>query len=865
MQRVAWMFFWILACGWAGCSGGTKNGTPELPLDERLSPGEVRAGVIRKESELLSGYEAHGWLGDFKLYNDRAAFILEGIDNPREFASFGGNLIDADIVRPEGEPGDEALEQIMPILDLMTVEPLSAELLSDGRDGRPARLRITGRHHGFLLLDSAIGGTLVPKPLVIRQEYELAPDSDSLSLRLEIASAAGTAQGVTAGDLVLLGDRGLRFLPGVGVVGQQSFSGEFDFYGVATESGCALYASADGPLRVDIGIEGISPFVIASGVAPPEGAGEPLRIERRVFVGGGGIDACLEKLRAFRGESTLGTLRGIVRAGNGPEPGAIVVARGGGMPAGRDAVSQTFAGPDGEYQFRLPPGDYTVEARLGMLPAQLAGPVTVVAGESAALDVDLDLPARLPVRCVEVDPISGEEKLPLPCVLSFQAGLDAPASQGTLSQYLTFAWNGSAVVRLPAGSYTLTASHGFDYSLHRESFTVGAAEERSVRAHLVRERATAGYLAMDPHGHSGRSVETHFPLSDKIAANIAAGVQVLVHSDHDCNVDSSAFVRQMEREAGADLSGTIRVVTGIEVSPTYAHFTAFGLPTHATGWAFWMIPYASYRDGRFENTLEFPALFARARELGAAVINVAHPIGDKGYFSHLGFDPPAVVPRLGLLSSDTWDPGFDTIEVLNSRAVDRMLDHNLPLWIALNNQGFFRTAVGVSDSHTRDDAPGFGRTLVAVGKPLADASTAEIFAALKAGRAVLDGGILVEIAIDEARPGDMVARPGGLRLHLRVQAASWVPARRVEVLANGQVAASRELAAPGAIDPTRPALRLDEDLAFAPAADTWYAAVALSDPGDTLNPAFPGCRPVGLSNAIRVDADGDGRITPPEP
>ncbi len=861
MRRTGLLFLMVIS----GCGNGSGSTEPPLPLDERLSPGEVRAGVIRKESELLSGYEAHGWLGDFKLYNDRAAFIVEGLDDPREFASFGGNLIDADRVRPEGEAGDEAFEQLMPILDLMTVEPRSAELLSDGRDGQPALLRVTGRHHGFLLLDSAMGGTLVPKPLVIREEYELAPDSDSLILRLEIASSAGTPQGVSVGDLALMGDRGLRFLPGIGVVGEQSFSGEFDFYGVATESGCVLYASAEGPLRVDIGIEGISPFMVKTGTAEPEGAGEPLRIERRVFVGGGGIDACLEKLRAFRGQGALGTLQGVVRAGAGAEPAAIVLARGGGLPAGRDAVSQTFAGEDGSYRFRLPPGEYTIEARAGALPAKTAGPVTVSAGESATLDVELDLPARLPVHCVEVDPVSGEEMSPRPCALSLQEGLDAPASQRALSQYLTYAWNGAAELRLPAGQYTLTASCGFDYSLHRESLTLGAGEERTIRVRLVRERDTAGYLAMDLHGHSGRSVETHFPLTDKIAANIAAGIQVLVHTDHDCQVDSRAFLEGMARQAGVDLSGRIRVITGIEVSPTYAHFTTFGVPTHATGWASWMIPYATYLDGLFEKTLEFPALFARARELGAAVINVAHPVGDKGYFSHLGFDPPGTVPRLADLPPEKWDPAFDTLEVLNSRAVDRMLEHNLPLWMALNNQGFFRTAVGVSDSHTRDDPPGFGRTLVAVAKSLREVQAQEIFEALKAGHATLDGGILVEIAIGEARPGDLVTRAGGLSLHLRVQAASWVPARRVDVLANGQVVASRPLPAAGVLDAAHPALRLEEDLPFAPAADTWYAAVAVSDPADALNPAFPGCRPVGLTNAIRVDADGDGRFTPPNP
>jgi len=65
------------------------------------------------------------------------------------------------------------------------------------------------------------------------------------------------------------------------------------------------------------------------------------------------------------------------------------------------------------------------------------------------------------------------------------------------------------------------------------------------------------------------------------------------------------------------------------------------------------------------------------------------------------------------------DPGkfsadFDTIELLNgleSREV--MLEEVLPSCNSMNNQGVFKTAIGVSDSHDRGTEAGFGRTLVA--------------------------------------------------------------------------------------------------------------------------------------------------------
>jgi hypothetical protein len=127
------------------CANG-QNGPPRL--DEPLGPSEVRAGVITRESELLKGVEAHGWLGDYKLYNNRVAFVVENIAQPRGWGPYGGTLIDADFV-PENGGGEELFEEMIPLIDWMTLYPLQAEIVSDGSDGGPAVLRISGEHRGY--------------------------------------------------------------------------------------------------------------------------------------------------------------------------------------------------------------------------------------------------------------------------------------------------------------------------------------------------------------------------------------------------------------------------------------------------------------------------------------------------------------------------------------------------------------------------------------------------------------------------------------------------------------------------------------------------------------------------------------------
>jgi hypothetical protein len=96
-----------------------------------------------------------------------------------------------------------------------------------------------------------------------------------------------------------------------------------------------------------------------------------------------------------------------------------------------------------------------------------------------------------------------------------------------------------------------------------------------------------------------------------------------------------------------------------------------------------------------------------------------------------------------------------------------------------------------------------------------------------------------------------------------VQAADWVPVDKLELLANGQVIATLELAEAGIVDVGHPAVRLDETFEHQPTVDTWYAAVAYGLESDRLDPVFCGDRPVGMTNAIRVDVDGNGAFDAP--
>ena len=100
------LFFLFTACALlVSCSKerDTASESSGLSLTERLDAGEVRAGVVTDTAALFGGISAEGNIGDIKIYNDRVRFIIEAAGESNYYISYGGGIIDADIVRPFGQ------------------------------------------------------------------------------------------------------------------------------------------------------------------------------------------------------------------------------------------------------------------------------------------------------------------------------------------------------------------------------------------------------------------------------------------------------------------------------------------------------------------------------------------------------------------------------------------------------------------------------------------------------------------------------------------------------------------------------------------------------------------------------------------
>lgn len=850
----------LVACAIASgaCSGGAPAG---VRLDERLAPGQVRAGVITAESELIGGPEAQGWLDDFKIYNSRAAFIIENIDQPRTWGPYGGSLIDADIVRPEGEPGRDRLAEIFVQLGMMTLYPEKIEVVSSGDDDQAAVVRVSGHDQGIPELDAALSGAIEPRDLRIVQDYILEPDASYLRIRTSITTSAKTAVALDVGDVVLNGDTNTDFTPGASFKGSAVPTGEHDYLAGAANDACNLYTGADGGVQSSFGLHEVVLLKTAEGSAPPEsGSGEPLVAERILIVGGGGLDDCLRKFAELRGaQAGSGLIAGTVKDDTGePQVGLELLAARESEPDG-DVIDQTYTDASGSFEMQLAPGNYRLRVHPAGRPEISSDSLALAAGQSLPASLTVPRSARLAYRCTD------EQGGLLPCKISLQSGHDAAMDAPVERDSLTFGPTGQGSFVVPAGDWTVSLSRGWEYAIQRQNVTTTAGQQAEVEGVLARQVDTGGYIAADLHTHCSRSIDSDYDVEDKIASNLAEGVELVVITDHDCSTDFTPYIDELKSRLTFDLDYWLLAVTGNEISPHLGHSTVFPMPSHPVGWIYWQVPWTLYDQGRFVRQLEYPEIWPKVRALGADVINLAHPLSSNAWFSYLGFDPPDVMPRLDSLPSDKFSPGFDTIELLNKNDVDLMIEKVLPLWSAMNNQGVFRTAVGVSDSHQRDAEAGFGRTLiVSSGDEPQGIDLDEIWTNLKQRRAAVGGGIFVTIEIAGSRPGDLLSAAGPLEIGLHVEAADWVPASTLDLIANGETIESVALAPPGQADPAHPAVRYDGSFSVSPATDTWYAAVAYGEPGATLDPVFRGCRPVGMTNAIQVDVDGNGRFDAPD-
>jgi hypothetical protein len=234
------------ADGGQGADGGPGCTEPAcyLPdLPEHAATGGASAGVLgdpATDPNAVGGPGATAMAGDYYLRNACARFVVQKPGRIFSAIPTGGNLIDADIVRAVGEPGDDEFGELTGFLNAMlyTVfdEHATAEVVNDGSDGKAAVVTVSGGRLDVveymnipaILYDSGFGAAMeqaitTAEPWVasvqVMVRYALLPDECRLRVTHAFYDAdelSGPTLSTSVGTFYQAAGEGAAFLPGFG-------------------------------------------------------------------------------------------------------------------------------------------------------------------------------------------------------------------------------------------------------------------------------------------------------------------------------------------------------------------------------------------------------------------------------------------------------------------------------------------------------------------------------------------------------------------------------------------------------------------------------------------------------------------------
>ena len=459
--------------------------------------------------------------------------------------------------------------------------------------------------------------------------------------------------------------------------------------------------------------------------------------------------------------------------------------------------------------------------------------------------------ATLEVRVTEAGHRSG---LPCRITITDTNGTLAAISTGTNQPLATrpgvvYTPDGKATIHLRAGSYTVHASRGFEYSLDTRTVSVRSGQQSDVPLAIRREVPTDGLVACDPHVHTlTHSQHGDATLDERILTLAGEGIELPVATEHDQAVDYSEAIRR------ARLDRYLTPVVGDEVTTAAGHFNAFPMP--ASG----RVPDPTVTD--------WPKLMASIRAVpGVQVVILNHPRD-----VHAGFRPFAET-NFNAVSGDNlrgFEFTFDAVELINSGALRSDLMQVYRDWFALLNRGGRCVGVGASDSHDVSRfIVGQARTYIACeDDQVGNLNVTEACQNLRRGRAYVSMGLLPLITVNNRfGPGDLVTDLGSqLKVTVVVLGPSWAAADRVALFANGIQIREERLAPSSLVRKARITWTLPR-----PAHDVHLVTIA-SGPGVTSphwaipRPYQPSSRAweprvMGSSNPIWIDGDRDQQFT----
>ena len=903
------------------CDGdGDDDDDTTAADDDDDATGTVSASLIESLDDAIGGPLAGAVIGDVILANDRIHVVLQQPGRALALNPYGGNIIDADVVRDDGVDRDRFGEAGLFINSTATCAPETMEIVSDGSDGATV-VRFTGPSARADYINAAVGmkhllgfdypiDTLDIPILALTLTYTLQPGWDHVRVDVEVINEDDEDVPLAPGWLIHAG-LAENYYPELG---------GFEYTQIAA-AGAVIAADQEvaygfAPLPYEPGAHGLG--YMAGGSALMDGVqvldvldwpdsapvvlapGDSFAFDAALVVATdvSGVLATLRSLAEAPAGSGVVSGRVRVDGTDDPVPAAQVAV----MERGGDVVlASTVADGDGHYELSVPAGEVDLvcgklgwpHAEDGDQPERIA--VSVENGGDVGQDLFLPPTGQLTVAVTDTDgdPLPARVMVlgidPSPPYEPFEpAGLD-PLPPG-VSAILDTPVTGTMTVDLEPGHYDLAVSRGVEYDAAIQTLEIVAGQTATADFVLNRVLDTTGMLSGDFHIHAAAGPDLVMTNQQRVANYAADGVEVLVISNHAYVADLAPVVEELALEPW------VAAVPSQEVTTfDYGHFGLFPMAhddTSPNGGAFdWVgVSPTEIFDWGAEQDREMVVQINHPRAIPT-------PADMQNFFTVLDLLYDGTGPYIG---PDHFDPlgsglppdavmfgaGFTAMEVMTWLNVQGLSD-----WFNLLSAGYRFTAVSNSDSHTtRVEGSGWPRNFVVCGADdPADLDVDGFVAAINRGQLAGSFGPLLTLEAACDGGGDPVAMGstidcGGeaVEIRARVQAAPWIPVDTLDLYADGEIVTTEALAleeVPGAEGGTR----LEQTVTFVVDApdDTWIVAVAHGSgslypflpfnqtprseitlerirAGDVDGPATP----FAFANPVFVDADGDGVIAP---
>ncbi len=827
----------------------------------------------------MQGPDALGRSGDYLLINNRAAFVVSGLEQINTYYYYGGILIDAVALEGCRQANPEQFEELgffvgeldpahLRSIGIRAFRGERVEILSDGSDGSDAVVRVHGSDDVFWIVEYefmrlALRELGLPKartrPLGVDLyvDYILPADSAVLRMELNLVNRGNKRKSIFTAAGGFFGDATVNRFYSARKLNILGFTADTGLPYLVSSGGQGAWAL--GMQDANMGTLNLSGFdaffdtkllkhrIILRAAGKP---GDSAKVVHYFAVGDSDFNSALQNLNRVNSspiknwDMQLVPLSGSVSdiVTGEPIPGVKVEIEMQNRKGLWKFIDGFHSDEQGRFNGMIPNlgRQYRAVAELKGRPAP--EPLYFQPGRASDLEITFSPGGTLSYT------VKDQNGLALPARIElYHDGLPA---------HTIYSHSGKGLEAVAPGEYELSVLRGYEYIPHEGRVIIEAGKTAQLNAVLVHALDTQGFMSADLHIHAGPSGDNKITIPERITTVAAEGLEVAVSTDHEAIIPWQPAVEQ------TGLGEWVAVVTGEEVTAT--------VPEHIN-----MFPVEprfdlDARGGPIKwHGLDIKQVYSAIRERDAGIVQLNHPRNGCGYLCLIDYNRKTGRPKLkhpeylGLKpDAALWSWDFDTVELQNGNA-PVFMDPRKPKatgmfedWMSFINHGHRVTAVADSDAHDWG-LPGSPRNYFesSTDQP-AQFDEDEMVQALKQGRTLTSTGAFARVELDHsAGMGDTLAITGDtVELWLHIESIPQIDITHFKVFVNCDQQIHIN------IPPTRKVVKYDGKLELEISGDSQIVVMGFGS--ELLPRGMSQFDPLGVprftTNPIYVDHRADG-------